>query len=186
MARVKLIRSPGDYPNPVDSATGRDLAGLFEYLLPGVPDPRIDESHDGVAIAAHNPELARQLAQLSRFMALDMPWCERQDLRELAIQVVNHELHCEYSFRTRAPVAAAAGVGLDAQNALSEWRASALFNAEQRLVIEYAEAVIRCEVSDELFSQVVQAYTEKGAIEFTSVVAFWSFWAMLLNATRAD
>jgi hypothetical protein len=24
----------------------------------------------------------------------------------------------------------------------------------------------------------------KGAIEFTIVVAFWSFWAMLLNATR--
>jgi alkylhydroperoxidase family enzyme len=151
-----------------------------------VADPRIDESHDGIAIAAHNPELARQLAQLSRFLALDLPWCERQDLRELAIQVVNRELHCEYSFRTRAPIAAAAGVGLDAQHALSEWRSSALFNEEQRLVIEYAQAVIRSEVSDELFLRVAQAYTEKGAIEFTTVVAFWSFWAMVLNATRAD
>ena len=135
MARVTLVKRPDDYPYLINSETGRELARLFEYLLPGVADPRIDESHDGIAIAAHNPGLATQLAQLSRFMALDLPWCERQDLRELAIQVVNHELKCTYSFRTRVAVAAAAGVSPDAQDALSQWQTSSLFNQEQRLVI---------------------------------------------------
>ena len=39
---------------------------------------------------------------------------------------------------------------------------------------------------DELFARVVERFGEKGAVEFTTVVAFWSFWALFLNATRPD
>ena len=31
----------------------------------------------------------------------------------------------------------------------------------------------------------VGKFGEKGAVEFTTVVAFWSFWALFLNATGA-
>ncbi len=184
MTRVTLVRSPDDYPEPVDASTSRELRHLFESLFPGVAQPQFDASHDGLAIAAHNPKLALKLAELSRFMALDLPWCGRVDLRELAIQTVNRESHCEYGFRTRIAIAAAAGVSEQAQEALADWRTSALFDDEQRLVIEYTQAVVRSAVSDELFSRVAARYTEKGAVEFTAVIAFWSFWAMFLNAAN--
>ena len=62
------------------------------------------------------------------------------------------------------------------------WRTASLFDDEQRLVIEYAEAVTSGEVPKALFSRVVERYGDKGAVEFTAAVAWWSFWAMMLNA----
>jgi alkylhydroperoxidase family enzyme len=53
-------------------------------------------------------------------------------------------------------------------------------------VIEYTLAVIAGDVPDELFAKVVARYGEQGALEFTTVAAWWSFWAMILNATRPE
>jgi 4-carboxymuconolactone decarboxylase len=180
--RVKGMFKPGDYPADVDAATGQEIAALFDYLFPGVEHPEIDDSHSGIAIAAQNPQLALKLAQLSRFIALDTAWCKRADLRELAIQTVNLHFRSDFSFRARLPNAKAAGIGADLLAALPEWRTSDLFDEEQRLVVEYTQAVVSGSVSDALFERVVAAYGEKGAVEFTTVVGFWSFWAMLLNA----
>jgi alkylhydroperoxidase family enzyme len=82
------------------------------------------------------------------------------------------------------PTAAAAGIGVELQNALPFWKSSALFDDKQRLVIEYTNAVVTGHVPGDLFCRVVDQYGEKGTIELTTVVAFWSFWAMFLNATR--
>jgi alkylhydroperoxidase family enzyme len=185
MARVKAIHKPSDYPDTADEQTKRNLSELFDYLFPQVADPKIDESHAGIAIAAQNPRLALQLAKLSGFIAGELPWCQRRDLRELAIQTVNVYFKCEYSFQARARLAEAAGIGADLQRALSFWKTSNLFDDTQRLVIEYANAVVGGDVPGELFSRVVGEFGEKGAVEFTTVVAFWSFWAMFLNATGA-
>ena len=67
---------------------------------------------------------------------------------------------------------------------LPHWRTSPHFDAEQRLVAEYALAVVAGDVPEPLFAQIVAAYGEKGAIECTTVAGLWAFWAMLLNATR--
>ena len=185
MARVTAVHRPGDYPDP-DEATRQDLAELFGHLFPGKADPEIDQSHAGVAIAALNPKLALNLSRLSAFIALELPWCQRRDLRELAIQAVNVHFGCDYSFRARIPNAEAAGISTEQQAALHDWQTSALFDDEQRLVIEYAHAVADGKVPEDLFARIVGRYGEKGTVELTAVVAFWSFWAMFLNATRPD
>src|SRR5205823_6652455 len=154
---------------------------LFGTLFPGVEDPELDESHAGLAIAAHNPKLALALAQLSRLIALDLPWCRRTDLRELAIQTVNLHFGSDYSFEARRAAARAAGLSDELLAALGDWRASPLLNDEQRLVIEYAHAAASGRVPAELFQRVVEHYGERGAVELTTVVGFWAFWAMLLN-----
>ena len=184
MARVTAVNKPGDYPGNPDAATRRELDTLFNALFPGVPDPEIDPSHAGIAIAAQNPALALHLARLSAFIATELTWCQCTALRELAIQTVNVHFGCDYSFQARVPVAAAAGLGTDAQAALPAWQSSEHFDEEQKLVIEYTHAVAAGAVPDELFSRGVARYGEKGTIELTSLVAFWSFWAMFLNATR--
>ncbi len=186
MARVKAIYRPSDYPGRPDEATKKDLSALFEHLCPGTEDPEIDKAHDGIAIAAQNPKLALHLAKLSAFIAGELPWSQRRDLRELAIQTLNLHFKCDYGSKTRLPNAEAAGIGAGLLAALPHWKTSKAFDEEQRLVIDYTSAVITGDVPEALFSQVVDKYGEKGAIEFTALVSFWSFWAMFLNATRPD
>jgi alkylhydroperoxidase family enzyme len=184
MARVTAVYKPSQYPGTPSEATRKDLAELFQQLSPDSPNPEIDKRHAGIAIAAQNPKLALALAKLSGFIAGELPWCRRQDLRELAIQAVNLHFKSDYSFKARIPNAVAGGLSNDLLAALPTWRASTLFTEEQRLVIEYANAVAAGEVSEELFARMVDTYGEKETIECTALVSFWSFWAMFLKATH--
>jgi alkylhydroperoxidase family enzyme len=184
MARVTAVYKPGQYPGTPSEETRKDLAELFQHLLPGSPDPEIDKRHAGIAIAAQNPKLALALARLSGLIAGELPWCRRQDLRELAIQAVNLHFKSDYSFNARIPNAVASGVGTDLLAALASWRTSALFTEERRLVIEYAQAVASGGVSDELFARMIDTYGEKETVECTALVSFWSFWALFLKATH--
>ena len=185
MARVTLINKPAAYPGTPDEATTADLAALFASLFPGNPDPEINQYHAGIALAAHSPKLALNLAKLSGLIAGELGWCQRKDLRELAIQALNLHYKSDYSFRSRMPTATACGVSLEQQAALPYWRTSALFDDEQRLTIEYAGAVVSGDVPEELFAQVVAQWGEQGAVECTALIGFWAFWAMFLNATGA-
>jgi alkylhydroperoxidase family enzyme len=185
MPRVTLIDTPAAYPGTPDEATAQDLAALFAHLFPNNPDGRIDQNHAGVAIAAHNPKLALNLAKLSGLIAGQLGWSQRKDLRELAIQAVNLHYKSDYSFRSRMPTATACGVSIEQQAALPYWRTSGLFDEEQRLAIEYATAVVTGEVPDELFARVKDRWGEQGSVECTALVGFWAFWAMFLEATGA-
>jgi alkylhydroperoxidase family enzyme len=184
MARVTAVYKPSQYPGTPSEETRKDLAELFQQLLPNSPKPEIDKRHAGIAIAAQNPKLALALAKLSGFIAGELPWCRRHDLRELAIQAVNLHFKSEYSFNARISNAVAGGLSADLLAALPAWRTSSLFTEEQRLVIEYANAAAAGEVSDELFARIVDTYGEKEAIECTALVSFWSFWAIFLKATH--
>jgi alkylhydroperoxidase family enzyme len=184
MARVTAVYKPSQYPGTPSEETRQELAELFKQLLPGSPNPQIDERHAGIAIAAQNPKLALALAKLSGLIAGELPWCRRKDLRELAIQAVNLHFKSDYSFNARIPNALASGISAELLGALASWRTSTAFSEEQRLIIEYANAVAAGEASDELFARVVDTYGEKEAIECTALVSFWSFWALFLKATN--
>lgn len=184
--RVSGVFKPSDYPGSPDAGTQKDIADLFDYLCPGSENPEINQSHAGVAITAQNPTMALNMAKLSRFLALETSWCQRPDLRELAIQTLNLHFKSDFSFQARLPNAQAAGISSELLAALPYWRTTRLFNEEQRLVIEYTNAVVSGDVPAELFGRVVERFGEKQAIEFTTVVAFWSSWAMIINAVRPE
>jgi alkylhydroperoxidase family enzyme len=182
--RVTGVFRPGDYPGQLDAETREDLEEFFGTLFPGVANPELDENHAGLAVAAHNPKLALALAQLSRLIALDLPFCRaRPDLRELAIQAVNLRFGSAYSFASRKGAARAAGLAEAQLDALPAWRESPLFDEDQRLVLAYAEAVASGDAPEPLFREVATRFGERGAVELTTVAGFWGFWAMLLNAT---
>lgn len=185
MTRVKHVNSPNDYPGTPDEETKRDLAEFFRHLFPGSENPHIDGAHSGFAIAAQSPKMALHLHTMSRYFVAEMGWSKRRDLLELAVQTLNLTYRCESSFEAHVPHAKANGISVELQSALPYWRTSPLFNDEQRLVIEFTDAVVEGEVPDALFSRAVERFGERGTIEFTAAVAWWSFWAMLLNATRA-
>jgi alkylhydroperoxidase family enzyme len=184
MARVTLISSPQDYPGSPDAATSEGLAELFGTLFPGQDAPAFDAAHDGMAIAAHAPKLALALARVSGLIAGELGWCKRTDLRELAIQRRSRHFGSDYSWQSRMGHGQAAGLTPEQLADVAEWRASAHFDGDQRLTLEYTEAVVAGAVDDALFDRVKARWGEAGAVECTTLIGFWSFWAMLLGATR--
>ncbi len=183
MARVTAVNKPGDHPDRSE-AMQKDVADFFGTLFAGVANPEFDDAHTGMAIAAQNPALAKQLAGVSRFMAVDMPWSHRKDLRELAIQSINLHFESTYSFQSRLATARACGITDEMTAALPYWRNTTLFDDEQRLVIEYTRAVVTGSVPADLFKRIVARFGEKGAVECSALISFWSFWALFLNATN--
>jgi alkylhydroperoxidase family enzyme len=184
MSRVTAVYRPSDYPGTPDAETEAGLAALFGHMFPGVAAPEIDRSHAGVAIAALNPTLALMLSKLSGFAALEMGWSKRADLREIAIQAVNLHFQSHYSAQSRFKAWQAVGLSLEQLAALAYWRTTDLFDEEQRLVIEYALAVVSGSVPEPLFAQITARFGEKGAVECTAVIGLWSMWAMLINAAQ--
>ena len=184
MSRVTPVFRPSDYPGTPDERTREELAELFDHMFPGAEHPEIDRPHAGIAIAALNPRLALHLSKLSGFAALELGWSKRADLREIAIQTVNLHYRSDFSARSRHPAWEAVGLRMEQLAALPYWQSTALFDEEQRLVIEYALAVVSGNVPEDLFARVAARFGEKGAVECTAVIGIWSMWAMLLNATQ--
>jgi alkylhydroperoxidase family enzyme len=187
MARVKLVFKPSDFPGTPDEATKNALGELFGHMFPGQTNPEIPGKSSAFATVARDPRLALRLIKLSDYILREMPWTsQRQAQKQLAIQTLNWHFKCDFSFQSHIRPAQALGITIEQQALLPFWRTANVFDEEQRLVIEYTLAVCAGDVPDELFARVVKQYGEMEAIEFTVGVAWWSFWAMLINATRTD
>lgn len=185
MNRIAPVNRPEDHPGASQAEIADGLATLFAALFPGKTDPAFDANHLGLAFAAHSPALALQLAQTSGLIAGKLAWSQRTDLRELAILTLCRRLGADYAYRSRLTSARAAGLDEEQIAALADWRTSDRLDEEQKLTIEYADAVAGNVVSDDLSARVVARWGEAGAVECTALVAFWSCWALFLNALGA-
>lgn len=181
--RVKAVFRRADF-QPAADATEADADAFFAQLAPGAGDFTIPHDHAGMAIVALNPKLAMQMGAMSRFLALDLTFSKRADLRELVIQTAHLKSGCGFGFKSRFAAGKAAGISIEQLAALALWRTSSLFDEEQRLVIEYAEGVFDRAVSDDLLLRFATAFGEKGAIECSALVGFWSCWAMIIDVAR--
>ena len=180
MFRTTPVFRASDHPDHDDPETAGELAELFGLFA--WETLRAEQS--GFAILARSPRLTRHLVETSRFIASEMAWCQRHDLRELLIQTVNQHLACSASFHAHLGHAQQAGISAEQQAAIPFWATSPLFDDEQRLVIEYTIAVASSRVDDALFARVCAAFGEQGAIEFTTAVGWWVFWAAILNTLQ--
>ena len=68
--------------------------------------------------------------------------------------------------------------------ALSEWRRNPIFNDEERLMLEYVEAVTdsKGEIDAHIKAQMSGAYTEKDLVEITALIAFQNMSTKFNNA----
>lgn len=187
MARTTLVMKPSDYPDKDDEAGKKILKELFEQMFPGQANPEIPGKSAAFGTVARIPGLARHLVDLSGFMVRECPWTSnRQDLKQLMIQTLNYHLKCDFCFLSHMQPAAALGLTLEQQASIPFWKTVNVFSDEQRLVIEYTFATVAGDVPDELFARVLKQYGEKEAVGLTVGIAWWSFWAMIINATRTD
>ena len=180
--RVRAVFRRSDF-EPSPGATDDDADRLFAAVAPG-PDGVIARDHAGMAIAGISPNLALQLGATSRLMALDLEFSKRTDLRELAIQTAHLKCGSGFSFESRLPACLAVGLSVEQVAVMALWKTSSLFSEDQRLVLEYAEAVFDRSVSDELLGRFVAVFGERGAVECAAIVGYWTCWAMIIDVAR--
>lgn len=187
MSRIKPMLKPSDYPAGVDEATRVAAKALFDHMFPGVENPEIPGKSAAFGTVANDPKLALLLVKLSDYVVREMPFTStRRDLQQLMVQTLNWKLGCDFSFQSHIAPAAAVGISLELQTQIPFWKTTNAFNDEQRLVIEYTVAVVEGSVPDELYQRVAAHFDERDTLALTVGVAWWSFWAMIINATKTE
>ncbi len=122
-------------------------------------------------IAHHRP----LLAGLGAISIADERFAHSVDerLKNLARLRAAQVIGCEWCLDFGSYLAQRAGESQDRLRALSSWRDSDQFDAPERLVLEYAEAVSRTpvEVSDEVFGRLRDHFDDQQIVELTMIVA---------------
>lgn len=95
-------------------------------------------------------------------------------LRSLITVRVSQINECAFCIDINSATLAKRGVGMDKIEALGNWKDSALFSDEERLALEYAEAmtIAKPGVSDDLRRRVRQCWDEDAIVELTGLIAF--------------
>ena len=93
-------------------------------------------------------------------------------LRSLVTVRVSQINHCAFCVDINSATLAKRGVPMEKVDALSDWSSSALFNGEERLALEYAEAITLNRVGDDLRQRVTQHWNDDSVVELTGLIAF--------------
>jgi AhpD family alkylhydroperoxidase len=95
-------------------------------------------------------------------------------LRSLVTVRVSQINHCAFCVDINSATLAKRGVPMQKIEALPAWRESALFTADEKLALEYAEAMTITEpgVSDDLRARLKQRWPDDMIVELTGLIAF--------------
>jgi alkylhydroperoxidase family enzyme len=109
-------------------------------------------------------------------------------LREIVIIRIGYLANAAYVIKQHVPkLAVADGVSIEECEALRDWQASPLFDARERAVLAYADAVTRdAAASDETFAAVARHFDAKGLVDLTVLIATYNMHARVVNALALD
>jgi AhpD family alkylhydroperoxidase len=95
-------------------------------------------------------------------------------LRSLVTVRVSQINHCAFCVDINSATLAKRGVAMDKIETLGAWRDSSLFTPEERLALEYAEAMTIAEpgVSDNLRLRLKLHWNDDAIVELTGLIAF--------------
>ncbi|HRL20583.1 carboxymuconolactone decarboxylase family protein [Alcaligenes sp. SDU_A2] len=107
------------------------------------------------------------------------------DLRELVIMRVAILNRAPYEADQHAPIALQEGMNQAQLDALPHWQDSDLFNATQRAVLAYTDAMT-CEVQvpDAVFQEVRDHFDERLTVELTATIATYNMVSRFLEALQ--
>ena len=104
-------------------------------------------------------------------------------IRELVIMRVAVLNGAPYEADQHAPIALREGVTQAKLDALGDWEGSDLFDARERAVLAYTDAMTRqIQVPDEVFCAVQAAFDDKLLVELTATVAAYNMVSRFLEA----
>jgi 4-carboxymuconolactone decarboxylase len=98
-------------------------------------------------------------------------------LKELAVLKAAQLSGCEWCMDFGSALVRTQGIRDDEMRALLDYRASDLLSDDDKLVVEYAEAMTRTpvDVPDELFERLRARFDEAQLVELTSVIALENY-----------
>jgi AhpD family alkylhydroperoxidase len=108
-------------------------------------------------------------------------------LREMAIMWIGLANGADYEVRAHAPIALREGLTRRQVDALAAWRESDAFDARERAVLDYAEAMTRdVHVADSVFAEVRAHLPDRELVELTVTIAAYNMVSRFLEATGVD
>jgi len=166
--------------------------------LPPLPDPGDPYLKDMFAkIRAKggqplNIHLVQGFAPPLAKARLDMAYALRYDvtmpamLREMAILRTGQILRSDYELDQHLPLARACGITEAQIAALPDWRASDLFDARQRAVLAYTEALDQHggDVDDVTYAALAKEFSPREIVELTITVVTYYGTGQLTKALR--
>jgi 4-carboxymuconolactone decarboxylase len=172
MARVSLIEE-SKHPELVDAiskikgARGGRLINIYRLML-------------------HSPALANAWFDLNQAVRYGTE-IDGQS-RELAVIRVAILNGVEYVQRAHGPAyALKEGLTPEQVAALWEWRASQLFNAQQRALLAYTDAITeKIEVTDDVFDNARKHFSERQIVELTMLIGAYNMLTRFLKALKVD
>ena len=95
-------------------------------------------------------------------------------LRSLVTVRVSQINHCAFCVDINSATLMKRGVSIEKVEALSAWRESTLFDARERAVLDYAEAMTRSDrdVDDAMVERLREWLDDDGIVELTGLIAF--------------
>jgi 4-carboxymuconolactone decarboxylase len=172
MARVPLIEET-KHPELAESiakikgARGGRLINIYRLML-------------------HSPALANAWFDLNQAVRYGTE-IDGQS-RELAVIRVAILNGVEYVQRAHGPAyALKEGLTPEQVAALSDWRASQLFNAQQRALLAYTDAMTEnIEVTDDVFDNARKHFSERQIVELTMLIGAYNMLTRFLKALKVD
>jgi len=172
MARVPLIEET-KHPELAESiakikgARGGRLINIYRLML-------------------HSPALANAWFDLNQAVRYGTE-IDGQS-RELAVIRVAILNGVEYVQRAHGPAyALKEGLTPEQIAALSDWRASQLFNAQQRALLAYTDAITeKIEVTDDVFNNARKHFSERQIVELTMLIGAYNMLTRFLKALKVD
>lgn len=172
MARVPLIEE-SKHPELADSLTkikgarGGRLINIYRLML-------------------HSPALANAWFDLNQAVRYGTDLDGQS--RELAVIRVAILNDVEYVQRAHGPAyALKEGLTPEQVAALWDWRASQLFNAQQRALLAYTDAMTEnIEVTDDVFNEARKHFSERQIVELTMLIGAYNMLTRFLKALEVD
>jgi 4-carboxymuconolactone decarboxylase len=172
MARVPLIEET-KHPELAESiakikgARGGRLINIYRLML-------------------HSPALANAWFDLNQAVRYGTE-IDGQS-RELAVIRVAILNGVEYVQRAHGPAyALKEGLTPEQVAALWDWRASQLFNAQQRALLAYTDAMTEnIEVTDDVFDNARKHFSERQIVELTMLIGAYNMLTRFLKALKVD
>lgn len=128
----------------------------------------------------HSPDLARRWSRLGEYLRYDI--CLPPALKELAILVTARRWNSQVEFQIHGDAALVAGLDASTIEALRLGRPPVLPDAEQTEIYEFARQLqLTGTVADADYAAVRQRWGDRGVVELTALVGYYTMVSMTLN-----
>jgi len=107
-------------------------------------------------------------------------------LRELMILRTAQVARSHYEWAHHLRMARKAGVGEAKIAALAGWRDSSAFNPGERAALALTEAVMACNVTDEVHAEVKKHFSDAEFVELSLTAGFYAMVSRMLDAMRVE